>query len=201
MLARRRALALAWRQASASPLPRYCICWHCQMWSWRSARETRESLHKRRGQHQPTGLVWQLILEAPGCSLAGAEQSCWYRTYFHRKSRGEFQGHKIPQPRKVGAGPSHEVDDGGHLLHQGQGMLLAHPQSTFEPAPKQGWLLSMETTHSLMVYSSRSYFCVRMLSSMGRPMSLFPRSKSGSKYSSGVMAVGFVAVAYSRVRS
>lgn len=60
---------------------------------------------------------------------------------------------------------------------------------------------SMEKTHSLMVYGSKSYFCVRMLSSMGRPMSLFPRSKSGSKYSSGVMAVGFVAVAYSRVRS
>lgn len=40
-----------------------------------------------------------------------------------------------------------------------------------------------------------------MLSSMGRPMSLSPRSKLGSKYSSGVMAVGLVAVAYSRVRS
>jgi len=40
-----------------------------------------------------------------------------------------------------------------------------------------------------------------MLSSMGRPMSLLPSSKSGSKYSSGVMAVGLVAVAYSRVRS
>lgn len=36
---------------------------------------------------------------------------------------------------------------------------------------------------------------------MGRPMSLFPRSKSGSKYSSGVMAVGLVAVAYSIVMS
>lgn len=46
-----------------------------------------------------------------------------------------------------------------------------------------------------------SYFCVRTLSSMGRPMSLSPRSKSGSKYSSGVMAVGLVAVAYSRVKS
>lgn len=45
------------------------------------------------------------------------------------------------------------------------------------------------------------YFCVRMLISMGRPMSLFPSSKLGSKYSSGVMAVGLVAVAYSIVMS
>lgn len=40
-----------------------------------------------------------------------------------------------------------------------------------------------------------------MLSSIGRPMSRFTRSKSGSKYSSGVIAVGLLAVAYSRVRS
>lgn len=74
-------------------------------------------------------------LEASGFSLAGAELAhC--RTYFYRKSRGELQGHKVPQSCKVGTGPSHEVDDGGHLLHQGQGMLLAHPQSTFEPAQK-----------------------------------------------------------------
>lgn len=65
---------------------------------------------------------------------------------------------------------------------------------------KQGWLLDGNKPQPLMS-CSKSYFCVRMLSSMGRPMSLFPRSKSGSKYSSGVMAVGFVAVAYSRVRS
>ena len=47
----------------------------------------------------------------------------------------------------------------------------------------------------------KSYFCVRILSSIGRPISLFPKSKSGLKYSSGVMAVGLLAVAYSRVKS
>lgn len=36
------------------------------------------------------------------------------------------------------------------------------------------------------------YFCVLVVSSMGRPMSLLPSSKLGSKYSSGVMAVGLV---------
>lgn len=29
--------------------------------------------------------------------------------------------------------PSHEVNDGGHLLHQGQGVFLTHPQCPFEP--------------------------------------------------------------------
>lgn len=32
----------------------------------------------------------------------------------------------------MGAGPSHEVDDGGHLLDQGQRMIFAHPQCTFK---------------------------------------------------------------------
>lgn len=34
------------------------------------------------------------------------------------------------------------------------------------------------------------HFCVLVVSSMGRPMSLLPSSKLGLKYSSGVMAVG-----------
>lgn len=45
------------------------------------------------------------------------------------------------------------------------------------------------------------YFCVRMVTSLGLPISLSLRSKSGLKYSSGVMAVGLFVVAYSVVRS
>lgn len=54
-------------------------------------------------------------------------------TYFNRKSRGKVQGYKISQPCKMGTGPSHEVNDGGHLFHQGQRVFLTHPQCSFEP--------------------------------------------------------------------
>lgn len=40
------------------------------------------------------------------------------------------------------------------------------------------------------ICSFPSHFCVLVVSSMGRPMSLLPSSKLGLKYSSGVMAVG-----------
>lgn len=154
-------------------------------------------------------------------------------TYFNRKSWREFQGNKVSQTCKVGTGSCHEVNNRGHLLHQGEGMILTHPQGTFKPSWHQQWLIN-KTTNKLYVDINQapimlcepssliikviiltivssgsmwkivfldSYFCVRTLISMGRPMSLFPRSKSGSKYSSGVMAVGLVAVAYSIVMS
>lgn len=54
-------------------------------------------------------------------------------TYFYREPWRELEGDKIPQPGEVGAGPGHEIDDGGDLLHQGEGVFLAHPQCTLEP--------------------------------------------------------------------
>ena len=33
----------------------------------------------------------------------------------------------------MGAGARHEVDDGSHLLHQGERVLLTHPQGALEP--------------------------------------------------------------------
>lgn len=63
------------------------------------------------------------------------------------------------------------------------------------------WILMKKPCSLCCFAASFSYFWVRMVSSMGRPMSLSSRSNSGSKYSSGVMAVGLVGVAYSRVRS
>lgn len=48
---------------------------------------------------------------------------------------------------------------------------------------------------------SSTYFCVLIVSSFGLPMSLSFRSKSSSKYSLGVMAVGLFTVAHSVVRS
>lgn len=34
----------------------------------------------------------------------------------------------------MGTRASHEVDNGGYLLHQGEGMVLTHPQCSFESA-------------------------------------------------------------------
>ncbi len=51
----------------------------------------------------------------------------------------------------MGTGPSHEVDNGGHLLHQGQRVFLAHPQRTFEPARdkiKENNLMSWYREHT-----------------------------------------------------
>lgn len=55
-------------------------------------------------------------------------------TYFNRKSWREFQGNKVSQTCKVWTGSSHEVNNRGHLLHQGEGMVLTHPQGTFKPS-------------------------------------------------------------------
>lgn len=58
------------------------------------------------------------------------------QTYFNRKSRGKLQGHEVSQSCKMGTGSGHEVNNGSHLLHQGKGVFLTHPQRTFESVRK-----------------------------------------------------------------
>lgn len=54
-------------------------------------------------------------------------------TDLDREARGEAQLDEVSQTGKVSAGARHQVDDGGHLLHQRQGVLLAHPQRALKP--------------------------------------------------------------------
>lgn len=54
-------------------------------------------------------------------------------TYFDRESRGEPEDEEVVETGEVGAGTRHELDDGCHLLHQGEWVLLTHPQSALEP--------------------------------------------------------------------
>lgn len=63
-----------------------------------------------------------------------------YFTYLNRKPRGKFQGHKVSETCKMGTGSSHKVNDGGHLLYQGQRMLLTHPEGTFKPMRREDFL-------------------------------------------------------------
>lgn len=69
-----------------------------------------------------------------GCS------SAWLNgTYFDGKSGRELQFDEVSQPGKMCAGTGHQVNDGDHLLHQGQRKLLTHPQRCFKPADCVRW--------------------------------------------------------------
>lgn len=132
----------------------------------------------------------------------------WGLTNLDRKTRGQAQGNEIPELGEKRIADSHEVNDGGHLLTQGQGMLLTQPQLGLEPAPhrSQGVRDTVEAMASQYILetspspalpspplpstSRGPHFCVLVVSSMGRPMSRLPSSKLGLKYSSAVMAVG-----------
>lgn len=59
-------------------------------------------------------------------------------TDLDREARGEAQLDEVPETGEVSAGASHQVDDGGHLLHQREGVLLAHPQRPLKPEERQG---------------------------------------------------------------
>lgn len=50
---------------------------------------------------------------------------------------GEAELDEVSQTGEVSAGASHQVDNGGHLLHQREGVLLAHPQSPLKPEEQQ----------------------------------------------------------------
>lgn len=208
------------------------------MWSWHSERETGGFLQDSKYD--------TVTLDRKDMVYLDLWKSSMYKTiitYFNRKSWREFQGYEVSQTCKVRTCSCHEVNNRSHLLHQGEGMILTHPQGTFKPSwynsdkwkttnklyvdmisaaimlcvnsgsdflilsrvqhSKHGNIHSLSGVIGLNLNSREtvSYFCVRMLISMGRPMSLLPRSKSESKYSSGVMAVGLVAVAYSIVMS
>ena len=70
-------------------------------------------------------------LQPPHSASTTAER---VSTYLHGKPWGEVESDEVPQAGKVGAGSRHQVYDGGDLLHQGQRVLLAHPQGALEPA-------------------------------------------------------------------
>lgn len=59
----------------------------------------------------------------------------WGLTNLDREARRQAQGNEIPELGKKCIADSHEINDGGHLLTQGQGMLLTQPQLGLEPAP------------------------------------------------------------------
>lgn len=57
-------------------------------------------------------------------------------TNLDREARRQAQANEIPELGKKCIADSHEVNDGGYLLTQGQGMLLTQPQLGLEPAPQ-----------------------------------------------------------------
>lgn len=61
----------------------------------------------------------------------------WGITDLDREARGEAELDEVPEPGEVCAGASHQVDDGGDLLHQREGVLLAHPQRPLKPDQQQ----------------------------------------------------------------
>lgn len=57
-------------------------------------------------------------------------------TDLDREAWRQAEGNEIPELGKKCIADGHEVNDGGHLLTQGQGMLLTQPQLGLEPAPR-----------------------------------------------------------------
>lgn len=58
-------------------------------------------------------------------------------TYLHREAWWEPQGDEVPQFSKVSVWDGHEVDDGRHLLSQGQRVCLTQPKRGFKPGKKK----------------------------------------------------------------
>lgn len=54
-------------------------------------------------------------------------------TYLDREAWWQAQSDEITQFCKVGIGDGHEVDDGRHLLGQGQRVRFTQPQGRFKP--------------------------------------------------------------------
>lgn len=50
---------------------------------------------------------------------------------------GEAELDEVTETGEVSAGASHQVDDGGHLLHQREGVLFTHPQRPLKPEEQQ----------------------------------------------------------------
>lgn len=55
-------------------------------------------------------------------------------TNLDREAGGQAQGDEVTQLGKVSVADSHQVNDGRHLVAQGQWVLLAQPQCCLEPA-------------------------------------------------------------------
>jgi hypothetical protein len=51
------------------------------------------------------------------------------------EARRQAQRDEVPELGKKCVADSHEVNDGSHLLTQGQGVLLTQPQLGLEPGP------------------------------------------------------------------
>lgn len=64
---------------------------------------------------------------------------CPILTDLDREAGGQLEGDEVAQLGEVGVGDGHEVDDGCHLLCQGQRVLLAQPQRRLEPARAPAW--------------------------------------------------------------
>lgn len=57
---------------------------------------------------------------------------CFF-TDFDREARRQAQCDEVAQLSKQGIGDGHEVNDGGHLFCQGEGMGLTQPEFSFKP--------------------------------------------------------------------
>lgn len=124
---------LLWMLASllvwVSPRLQCCIYSRYQRWSWHSERETGGFLQERKFSRLELTLERK---DSVSFNFWKSSISKTFSTYFNRKSWREFQGNKVSQTCKVWAGSRHEVNNRGHLLHQGEGMILTHPQGTFK---------------------------------------------------------------------